>query len=484
MSNTQDGVTSEGALSLPTAWVVRAGRTGETVRHNLESGVVTIEWDDWVAPELARFESRDAYGDYIHEQFRGLTQGQRRSARDQIWRFYHEVQIGDLVVMPLKNYGSADDWIAIGRVRGAAERDISRPVLAQHRRAVQWLSDGVSKIGVQSDLRSSIDSNGTVFGVRVPQGASRILYLAEHGEDPGSDRATSEESGTREADGGDGGRASVPAPMFVMTWNPEKWIIKSEEYERRVIETSRGVTVRERWSTGGRKSGIAAGDEVVLFRHGTESGIVAGGRATSTIGLAEDGRYRVAVAWDVWLAIEDRLPVKVLREAATRFRNQFRASGEQLKPDQADRVREVWADWLGQPLALSGDEAGLLSEQIQEIPEGAATRAEVNRYERSRPARNQCIEHYGYACQVCGLRFEERYGEIGKDFIHVHHTTPLAQVAGNPDYAVNPVEDLVPVCPNCHAMLHRFKGRTLTVGELRERIRQAPEAILGAELPS
>ena len=45
------------------------------------------------------------------------------------------------------------------------------------------------------------------------------------------------------------------------------------------------------------------------------------------------------------------------------------------------------------------------------------------------------------------------YGEIAKGFIHVHHLIPLSEIKEN--YQVNPKTDLIPVCPNCHAMLHR-----------------------------
>ena len=313
MSTSQGGTAPESASSVPGVWVVRAGRQGEAVGHNLASGDVTIEWDDWVAPDLSRFESQDAYGDYIEEHFRDLTLGKRQSARHQIWRFYHEIQLGDLVVLPLKHYGSADEWIAIGRVRGEAARDTSRPALPQHHRAVEWLSRAVSKVVVERDLRASIDSNGTVFGVRVREAARRILHLAQHGEDPGPG-ATGNESSS----GGALRRGAPSAPaskaMFVMTWNPRKWIIELEEYESRVSTTARRRTVEERWSTGGRRSGIAAGDEVVLFRHGADSGIVASGHATSEIGLAGDGLHRVGVAWESWVQLEDRLPVEVLRD--------------------------------------------------------------------------------------------------------------------------------------------------------------------------
>ena len=85
--------------------------------------------------------------------------------------------------------------------------------------------------------------------------------------------------------------------------------------------------------------------------------------------------------------------------------------------------------------------------------EGDVQRVTVNRYERDPKARDACIDHHGLRCAVCDLSFEERYGEPGKGFIHVHHKRPLHRMrASNP---VNPKTDLIPVCPNCHAMLHR-----------------------------
>lgn len=123
------------------------------------------------------------------------------------------------------------------------------------------------------------------------------------------------------------------------------------------------------------------------------------------------------------------------------------------------------------PVSLSGDEAGVQVPEGQAVPEGAGTRVEVNRYERSRWARAACLQHFGYRCQVCRLDFEERYGELGRDFMHVHHVVPLHEVADSPNYRVDPINDLRPVCPNCHAMLHRPKDRTLTVEELRELLR-------------
>lgn len=100
--------------------------------------------------------------------------------------------------------------------------------------------------------------------------------------------------------------------------------------------------------------------------------------------------------------------------------------------------------------------------------EGAATEIVQTRYERDPAARAACLAHYGLACQVCGFDFEQRFGDLGAGFIHVHHLEPLAITAQQ--HAVDPIRDLRPVCPNCHAMLHR-RSPPLPLEELRARRR-------------
>lgn len=89
------------------------------------------------------------------------------------------------------------------------------------------------------------------------------------------------------------------------------------------------------------------------------------------------------------------------------------------------------------------------------LPEGAKIRVEVNRYERSPVNRAACIAHYGTKCIACGLDFSEMYGSLGSDYIEVHHRIPVSDMGAS--YRLNPVEDLITVCANCHAMLHRAK---------------------------
>jgi putative restriction endonuclease len=86
-------------------------------------------------------------------------------------------------------------------------------------------------------------------------------------------------------------------------------------------------------------------------------------------------------------------------------------------------------------------------------------------YERDPDLRRRALEIHGYTCTCCEFNFEERYGEHGKNFIHVHHVKPLNTYGGA--RKVDPASDLVPVCPNCHSMIHRRKNHTLSIEELR-----------------
>lgn len=106
----------------------------------------------------------------------------------------------------------------------------------------------------------------------------------------------------------------------------------------------------------------------------------------------------------------------------------------------------------------------LPDEISEQLFEGAKKTITINAYERSTEAREQCIEHWKTICAVCDFDFEESYGELGKGFIHVHHLKPISQIGNT--YQVDPINDLRPVCPNCHAMLHRQK-ETLTIEELK-----------------
>ncbi len=95
----------------------------------------------------------------------------------------------------------------------------------------------------------------------------------------------------------------------------------------------------------------------------------------------------------------------------------------------------------------------LLGALVPSAQEGGEIKKLSKRYERSRFLRDAAIRCHGVDCAVCGFNFEKNYGDLGRDFIHIHH---LERLADSGQRVVNPVTDLIPVCPNCHSMLHKF----------------------------
>lgn len=91
------------------------------------------------------------------------------------------------------------------------------------------------------------------------------------------------------------------------------------------------------------------------------------------------------------------------------------------------------------------------------------------RYERDPKLRLQAIAIHGLACKVCGFDFEKAYGEYAKGYIHVHHTLPISEFDGSK--CVNPETDLVTLCANCHAVIHRKRSATLSLDELKRMVR-------------
>jgi 5-methylcytosine-specific restriction protein A len=102
--------------------------------------------------------------------------------------------------------------------------------------------------------------------------------------------------------------------------------------------------------------------------------------------------------------------------------------------------------------------------------DGKVSTREVNVYERNPLNRKACIALKGTTCVVCGLNFEKKYGSVGAGYIEIHHIKPVSHYDG--EQPVNPLTDLVPVCANCHAMLHR-RNPPYSVDELKKMIQKA-----------
>ncbi|WP_123068700.1 HNH endonuclease [Massilia aurea] len=158
------------------------------------------------------------------------------------------------------------------------------------------------------------------------------------------------------------------------------------------------------------------------------------------------------------------------RSGASLYQNEIRWARQELaiegiiaRPSESGRA--VWRMNTGICFSKSISPDDI--DTSASYPEGATKTVSVNAYERSNEARKKCLEHYGYRCIVCALDFESIYGAIGKGCIHVHHLVEISSIGA--EYQVDPLNDLVPICPNCHYIAHQRRP-AFTVKELKSMI--------------
>lgn len=136
--------------------------------------------------------------------------------------------------------------------------------------------------------------------------------------------------------------------------------------------------------------------------------------------------------------------------------------------------REQLLKWTGRlaaaMLALMPVETDdVAGEDLSGFPEGAKLLVTVNRYERDRRNRAAALAIHGFRCLACDRLMSDDYGEVAATLIEVHHLKPVSEVG--PGYIINPATDLVPLCPNCHAVAH-LRSPPLTLDELKSTTRR------------
>jgi len=263
---------------------------------------------------------------------------------------------------------------------------------------------------------------------------------------------------------------------YLLTWNPKNY--PWYDLHDCISRIKRNKACRYSWSCGSNKR-IRKGDRLFLIRLGKEPrGIMASGWATSGVypdihwdeAKAIEGKRAlyIKVRFDAILNPEKHIfPLSRLREGIYRRMHWTpQSSGVTISDEVAEQLEKDWSRFLSaiglETKAISFPEEAEVGETFIE---GAKKRIVVNAYERDSRAREACIRHYGLSCAVCGFNFEEAFGRIGKGYIHVHHIKPLSEIGG--EYELDPIEDLRPICPNCHAMIHQRKP-AYSIEELRE----------------
>ncbi len=252
---------------------------------------------------------------------------------------------------------------------------------------------------------------------------------------------------------------------YLFSWNssdPDNWN-HEEAYEEWLHEGPYEVY----WRTS--RKNMELGDKAYLIKLGPHPRGVIGSGTVMDVPEKNDPSdtvYRVKIWFHRFLDFQNGevIPQEKLVEITTQMGlNQNwspQASGNEIKPELIP-VLDHYFDLTSEKLKLELNSSTVL------IEEGESREIQLTRYERSPEARQGCLNYHGYDCSVCDMNFEKQYGEIGKKFIHVHHLVPLASIGEK--YLLDYIKDLRPVCPNCHAMLHKADP-PISIETLRRRI--------------
>ncbi|MFZ5496370.1 MAG: HNH endonuclease [Verrucomicrobiota bacterium] len=251
---------------------------------------------------------------------------------------------------------------------------------------------------------------------------------------------------------------------YLLVWNPKHWDWKflAEESEK----TARDIPVAGEWSCANRR--VRAGDRLFLIRVGSEpKGIMASGWAKGDVEmglhykseLAAACKERPYIEFDFERIINPELDppldVRKFRDDALRDVHWFsQSSGILIPAVAATELEHLWETHI-QTMRVQSHNA-----DSDEGVEGSVSLKLVRHRKRETKLRADKVaqfmrEHANRLfCEVpgCGFDFEKRYGAVGRGYAQVHHRKPLSDYSAP---SVTKLSDLVIVCANCHAMIHR-----------------------------
>jgi 5-methylcytosine-specific restriction protein A len=237
---------------------------------------------------------------------------------------------------------------------------------------------------------------------------------------------------------------------IILTWNPSVWPYWDHDGYLDLVR--RGETVPTNWSVGRHRT-IPQHADAYFYLQGKQHGLIAHAAVTSErpyetahFNDAKRTTNNVKITLDSMVPISDRIPRAVLQTVVPQVHwLRIQQSGQRVPEEAEASLAALWREYA-EPVEPGPDEVP------PGFPEGGVRTVHVNRYERDPQARRACLQRWGTTCTACGIDFGQRYGDIGNGYIHVHHLTPVSQMV--PGYRVDPITDLRPLCPNCHAMVH------------------------------
>lgn len=180
-----------------TAWMVRGGRSGERESWALENQVSGGGFRE--VGDLSTCQSRDE----VLAVFRAAMPERRLAANRnfaaQLWTLRGRIQVGDIVVMPLKT----SKQVAIGRCSSGYRYMEHEDAEKRHSVGVTWLRTDVPRTAFKQDLLFTLGAFMTVCRVDRNDAEMRLAAILSGNVDPGAELPTVGEGNTTFDEDGD-----------------------------------------------------------------------------------------------------------------------------------------------------------------------------------------------------------------------------------------------------------------------------------------
>jgi restriction system protein len=161
-------------------WLVRAGRHGEREQFAIDHDCALVGWQD--LGDLSQVADREELIEALRASSPDASDKKLSNHAAQLGAFLWKIEVGDVVVLPLKSTPA----LALGRVTGAYAYRPEFPADARHTRPVEWLRTDLPRSVVGQDLLYSLGAFLTVCEIKRNGAASRFSSILSSGKDPGA----------------------------------------------------------------------------------------------------------------------------------------------------------------------------------------------------------------------------------------------------------------------------------------------------------
>lgn len=153
-------------------WLVRAGSHGEHEQKFIKENKVYVTWDD-LNVNIEKLSQRSDLAAEMVQRYPNEKPKAIQNWASQVWLFAHEMNVGDLVIVPLKS----QPGIQIGEITGSYFFDSKAPNPYYHWRAVKWIGEAIPRTNFGQDILYTFGAFMTICRVQRNNAEARISAM-------------------------------------------------------------------------------------------------------------------------------------------------------------------------------------------------------------------------------------------------------------------------------------------------------------------